>query len=353
MTRFTLTLLALTLSTLISFGQSAVLYGKVENWPTDTLHFTTLPFHSPYSAQSGFVLLDKAGGYILKFPEIKAPFVFSVTAEKKFINQSQRLFLFDNLTDQYYYGQCVKLYTYTVSTLYLEPGDSLRVDLRKQKRYGHTELDFYGNSKASQEYFQTLFDLDSEFGDLIQDEAFSNASKLISEATQKKLKQLEEKKENLSPFVYDYAKAEIRYSGKVELLKSLRTKSDRVLDYLFKKKMPASIRRTLEIPKNKLAYATLTSEQFNEYLELYLHYKLSVKRHKFVRHQALNTEKFDFALRTLPKSTLYHYLANRLLEADKSAEINALYHKLLKKYPAGELNNQLVEKFGSMAQSNH
>jgi hypothetical protein len=335
------------------FGEETSIKGKVNNWPTDTVYLSTLPFHSPYSSMDDFVLLSSDNTFKYTFDAKKEPFVLFLTPERKFLDLRNDL-LFENLTEEYYRGYCKKFYTDPITTYLIEPGTETIVELTKTKRYGETLIKFLNTNKYNSEYYQTTFELDQKFDEILDerfDEALTdltNIDKAIINLQKKQkeiLTSLEQNKTYLSPLLYNYTKAEIEFGARKEFLRYLLLDHKDNSSKLFENGISKGILTIVEFDKENINHETLISQEYNEFIELYLIFKNSVQKNKLTVYKQFDAEKFEFALQELPQVSKYYYLANNLLQSNNIEANKKLYERLILEYPEGELNNKLIEKY--------
>lgn len=343
--------------------------GKVHNWLSDTIYLTTLNYYSPYSNETYYQTLSKDSTFHFNFDEIDQPIIIQLSATKSSIDQNINALLFDNLTDKHYFGQCAKFNTFKVSTYLLEPNDSILVEInfnswveklsnKKAKRlrsmgievekdntirdYGKTGLTFGNKDKKSLEYYQKWFAVDDKFDSQIElSKNPENAFKKVVLLQEKLLADLHEEESNITPFLYKYLKTSIEFSAKKEFLKDLILKNK---EYL-KGDVSNEILDFLKFDKQNIDYSTLLCDQFNDYLEFYLTYKINDEKKRTNTYYEFSSEKFDFVLKELPEKSQYSYLANQLLHQQNSIENKNLYNRFLKSFPKGNLNKKLKEKF--------
>jgi len=103
-----------------------------------------------------------------------------------------------------------------------------------------------------------------------------------------------------------------------------------------------------------LTLHTLISEEYNKYLELYLNFKINIQNKNFAIDSKFNRQKIKMAIKSLPNESLYYYLANHLLQCNRNQLLQdigneeadeELITKTITKYPNGELNDKLTEKY--------
>lgn len=328
--------------------------GKVHNWPTDTVYFATFTFHSPYSTTEGFQLLTPERTFEQIFGQVNEPFIVFLTPERKFLDLRNDV-LFENLTDKYYRGYCQKFYDYPITTYLVEPGSETNVELTKTKRYDKTLIEFSNANKYNSEFYQTTFELDNGFDAVL--DARANAAlkdlKNIDQAirnwndkVQELLVGLNKEQPYISPYLYKYTKSEIEFGGKKEFLRYLLLDHKDEAAALFANQIPEDINTVIEFDKDNVDHATMLSQEYNEFLELYLTFKLSKQNSKLITYKAFDEEKFAFALQELPKASGYYYLANNLLHISPNVNTKQLVARLAALYPKGDLNDKLVEKYG-------
>jgi len=277
---------------IIADGQVTEIKGKVHKWPTDTVYIATLPFHSPYLNFVDYQIISKDSTFDFKFQDIKEPFVFFVSPEKESVNGQIKRLLYDNLTDQHYYGHCIKVYTYGITTYLIEPDKVIDIDLtfiswteqlsnetaekyrsygiqisadNKVRNVGKTKIEFLNPDKFGYDYYQKSFILDDKCDKaLARKKNISSAIKSLEKTEQKLLSDLERVKTSISPFLYDYIKSEIEFGARKELLKYLRFEHENYLSTLFNQAILAEILEIIEFDKKNINYATMINEEYNE-----------------------------------------------------------------------------------------
>lgn len=333
--------------------KKATIKGKVDNWPTDTVYFATFTFHSPYSTSEGFQILKSDKTFEYTFDRVDQPFIVFLTPERKFLNLRNDV-VFENLTDKYYKGYCGKFYDYPITTYLIEPGTETKVELTKTGRYDQTIIKFLNTNAYNSAYYQTTFVLDQGLDEVL-DERFDatlknlgnidNAIGNLNNKLNELLANLDKEQRYISPFLYQYTKAEIEFGGKKEFLRYLLLNHKEEASKLFSNKIPEKINKVIEFNKEKVDYATLISQEYNEFLELYLSFKYSKQKNKLITYKAFDKEKFGFALKELPKASTYYYLANNLLHLNPNKGAKELVTQLIDLYPDGKLNDKLSKKY--------
>ena len=327
--------------------------GKVHNWPTDTIYFATFPFHSPYSSVEGYQILSPDKTFEFNKNNVDKPFVLFLTPERKFLDLRNDV-LFENLTDEYYRGYCQRFYNYPITTFLIEPGTETKVELTKTTRYGKTNIKFLNSNKYNTAFYQTTFVLDAGLDEVLDsrfdvtlkdlnniDHAIKNLNNKLNEL----FIELDKEKRFISPFLYKYTKSEIEFGAKKEFLRYLLLDHKDEASKLFRNKLPEKINNVIEFNKENVDYATLISQEYNEFLELYLNFKFSKLKNKLITYKEFDKEKFDFALKELPQVSKYYYLANNLLHINYDEQSTELATALIELYPNGGLNDKLLAKY--------
>ncbi|MBN2612350.1 MAG: hypothetical protein JXB00_12395 [Bacteroidales bacterium] len=343
--------------------------GKVHNWTTDTVYCFTTPFYSPFSFESYYQIISDDSTFEFGFDDIDKPIIFQLTPSKRTVDENINTLMFSTLTNKHYYGQCNKFYTFYATTYLVEPNDSIVVDLKlnswvetlSKKRakqlksigvqisddntvrdYGKTDIIFINANKKSLEYFQKWFDLEDKFDSKIErslnkESALKNVTNLKNQL----LSDLNDYKLNITPLLYEVLQNGIEFAARYELLKYLILNEEPYLDepYLY------NLSEFVEFDKDKVNNNTIITEEYNEFLEFYLSFKLSKQQKKYIIYKAFDKEKYEFAILELPEISKYYYLANNLLFSDNSSDFKNLANRLIKDYPNGELNNDLIEKY--------
>ncbi|MDO5969288.1 hypothetical protein Q4Q35_05660 [Flavivirga aquimarina] len=361
-----------------------IIKGQVKDWPTDSTYLQTMPFHSPHSSELYAKIISKKGTFSFDFEDIKAPFVVQIFATKELANFNKEELLYNNLTEDYYIRQCVKFYTYGKVTLLIEPNKTLEIDLtyntslttlkpedvEKHIKIGakvskkntiindsQMSINFKGGDIFQNEYYQKSFELDKMVDrrlEIYKDMPLDNAILGYQKITQKLLNDLEAKKERLSLTFYNYIKAEIEFGAKYQFLRFLMLDKNNEMDTFFSKGIPKDILDVLSFDKTKVNKTIMVSEEFNNFIEMYLNFKLSEKNKKLILNDGFGFHKIRIAIRNLPKASVYYYLANNLLQTNreklmkviKSEEaVEELITKTITKYPNGELNDKLMVKY--------
>ncbi|WP_308991349.1 hypothetical protein QLS71_001255 [Mariniflexile litorale] len=326
---------------------------RVHNWPTDTVYFATFTFHSPYSTVEGFQILTPDKNFELNKENVDKPFVLFLTPERKFLDLRKDV-LFENLTDKYFRGYCQRFYDYPITTYLIEPGTETEVELTKTTRYGKTLVKFLNPNKYNSEYYQTTFELDNGFDEVLDPrfdatlkdiKNIDNAIRNLNNKLNELLTKLDKEQQYISPFLYNYTKSEIEFGGKKEFLRYLLLDHKEETSKIFRNKIPEKINNVIEFKKENIDYATLISQEYNEYLELYLNFKLSKLKNKLITYKEFDKEKFDFALKELPQTSKYYYLANNLLHLNYNEQTKELVTTLIDLYPDGKLNDKLLKKY--------
>lgn len=332
-----------------------ILKGKVHNWPTDTVYFATFTFHSPYSTVEGFQVLKPDKTFEYTFDQVDQPFIAFLTPERKFLELRNDI-VFENLTNKYYRQYCEKFYDYPITTYLIEPGTETKVELTKTKRYDKTLIKFLNADIYNSAYYQTTFVLDKGLEEVLDPrydptlkdiKNIDNAIKNLNNKLNELLTNLEKEQPKISPFLYKYTKSEIKFGGKKEFLRYLLLDHKEEASKIFNNKIPEKINKVIEFNKKDIDYATMISQEYNEFLELYLTFKFSKLKNKLIIYKEFDNEKFDFALKELPHASKYYYLANNLLHLTYNEKTKLLVTRLVKLYPNGKLNDKLLKKYNS------
>lgn len=373
----------ISLSSLL-ISQAQVTYstikGKVVNWPTDTVYLQCMTFYSPYSSETKMQKLDNDSTFSFKLKNKDIPLIVQLywNSDNVELNKMELVFLnYD--PDYYYYGHCRKFYTYAVSTFLLEPEKTLNVKLtanrtfeklndEKAERYRkigakvlenntietirETTIEFYGENIFSCEYFQKSFNLvnivDKRL-ELYRNKPIEKVVESYTKIKNKLLDHLEAEKGNLSAISYEYLKAEIEFGARVEFLKFLmfqNAEGSVIMDSLFANKIPQTILDVVEFDKIKISPVVMASEAYNKYLELYLTFKMNVQNLMFLNFYEFSMSKCKTAINELPEMSAYYYLAGQLLHTMRTESfVEDLVISTIKKFPEGELNDLLLEKY--------
>lgn len=351
--------------------------GKVKNWITDTVYFTTLPYHSPFSNETFYQTLSNDSTFYLSFNEIKKPIILQISPRKITIDRNINALLYDNLTEKHYFGQCEKFNTYNITTYLLEPSDSILVEINynswiekisdkkakylkslgveiiegnKVRDYGKSKLAFLNTDKNSLEYYQKWFGIDDKYDSEIEMSlSVKSAFEKVSNVKNKLISDLNQEKPNITPFLYEHLLAYIEFGAKKEFLKNLILEER---DYL-RGKVPIEILEFLEFDKNNIGYSTILCDQYNDYLEFYLTYKMNKKTGNDNTYYKFNEEKYELVKRELPKVSQYHYLANQLLHQKNTEKNQTLTIQLIKENPQGDLNDKLRHKIITVANNGY
>ena len=84
---------------------------------------------------------------------------------------------------------------------------------------------------------------------------------------------LDKEQPYISPFLYNYIKAEIEFGARKEFLRYLLLDHKGSASKLFENGTPADIMAVVEFDKENIGYATVISQEYNEFIELYLNFK--------------------------------------------------------------------------------
>lgn len=236
-----------------------------------------------------------------------------------------------------------------MTTYFIEPGSEIIVELTKTSRYGETEIEFSNNNAYNSGYYQSTFDIDQRFDEtLTLAKTTEKAIQNIGKKLDRYLTNLDKKRSYISPFLYGYTNAEIQFGAKKEFLRYLMLDHKEETAELFKNGIPAQIKEVIGFDADDVDYTTLISQEYNEFVELYLNFRNSEIKNELTIFKTFDKEKFDLALIELPQPSRYYYLANNLLYANCNEETEELYTRLIEYYPEGELNNKLTEKYIKM-----
>ncbi len=363
-----------------------IIKGTVHNWSTDTIYMQTMPFNSPHSSELKYQIISKDSTFSFEFENIEKPIVVQLYLSKKNAETNKEQLLLLNLTDKYYYGHCIKFYTYGTTTFLLEPNKVLNVDLErnwsisqlsseKAEKYRElgikvsenntmeitqkTSIRFAEPNSFQDEYYQKTFNLDDKFDkrlDIYKTRTIGEAIISFKKINQKTLNNLELEKDKLSPVFYDYIKAEIEFGARKEFLKFLMLSKEKEIDTFFSKEIPKEIIDIIEFDKSKINASTLISEEYNKFLMLYLNFKMNIQNKKYNINYKDDIQKIRTAIRNFPKESVYYFLANHLLQPQVNREyliktikneeaVEELITKTITKYPEGELNDKLIKKY--------
>lgn len=325
-----------------------IIKGKVHLWPTDTIYLQTLPFHSPYSSVLRYQLISKDSTFNFQFDKADNPFVFFISSQKKIVDQQIKGLLFDNLTKEHYWGNCIKIYTYGKTTNLIEPGDTMDMDIT-WNGWKKTDIDFKGLNKFKYEYYQKSFDLDDKADKALSVTSSENMDWAISNlknTTQNLLDNLKLDKGKLSPAFYDYIKAEIEFGARKEFLKYLWSKKENHLkEIVATGKIPDKYAEILAFNKSSINDAVLISEEYNEFVEEYVNFLTNIANKEFKKFNPFSVKKLKIVAEELPEKSVYHYVANQFLLIDAANEFKEIIKKFIVNYPNGELNSKLREKY--------
>jgi hypothetical protein len=229
---------------------------------------------------------------------------------------------------------------------YRRLGANIGVDNRA-RNVGETKISFVSPKKTDNEYYQKTLDIDQEIDDFVRPtDNIEFAVKEYKKIQNRLLNELASVEVTISPFLYEHLQSHIEFAVRKEFIKSLMFEANQTIaENLFAKKVPDYITEIIEFDKSEIGYATLISEEYNEYLELYLNFKISIKEGKYVKYQKFDKYKYDFAEKELPEISKYFYLANHLLHSENLDNGNDLAMKLMQEYPNGALNQKLYAKY--------
>jgi hypothetical protein len=357
-----------------------IIRGKVKNWPTDSIYLQTMPFHSPHSIELKTQILSKDGTFAFVFENRNKPFIIQLYSKKREADTNKKELLFLNYTDKYYYGHCVKFYTYGASTFLVEPNTILEVELtsnRSQTKLNQEDADrykkagaiiasdnmidninetgirFIGSDSIKNEYYQKTFDIEDKIDnrlELYQNKPIEEAIISYKKISTKLLNELESNRDNLSSVFYNYIKAEIEFGARLELLKLImfpqKGGSEEILNTFFSNEIPKELTELIEFDKTTITPSTLISEEYNKFLEVYINFKINSLSKKFSRYNEFSIQKCKTAIKYLPEESAYCYLANHLLQTVRQEEfVESLITSMIKKFPNGDLNEKLMKLY--------
>jgi len=361
------------ISTLNAQNDKTVIKGKVHKWPSDTIYIQTLPFFSPYSNVLDYTLINKDSTFSYEFTKIKKPIVFHVGSNKDQLNENAEKLLFDSLTEEHYWGFCNKFYDYGLSTHLIDNGNVIEVNLtnnsyytkvtleveKEAKKYGiklsagdtifsaqKTNVMHLGSNNFQNDFYQKSFTLDNILDQKLETFEFKpivEAVEDLKKMTEKLLGGLELERKNLSPLFFNYIKSEIIFGAKKEFLKFLRFSKEEELNVLFSKEIPKEIIDIVELKASDINDATLISEEYTEYVELYLNFKMNILNKKYIVYNKLDDAKIKIIKESLPKESAYYYLSNQFLHHKDSIKRDVIL-EVIKNNPKGELNQLMLSK---------
>lgn len=325
-----------------------IIKGKVHRWPTDTIYLNTLPFHSPYSNVLKYKLISKDSTFNFQFENTDKSFVFFITSQKKVVDQQTKGLLFDNLAEEHYWGNCIKIYTYGKTTNLVEAGEELDMDITWDG-WNKTDVNFKGPNKFKHEYYQKSFDLEDKADKVLSGSSSENIEWAISNlknVTQSLLDDLKLDKDKLSLVFYDYIKAEIEFGVRKEFLKYLWSKKENTLkEIVATGKIPDKFLEILAFNKYLINDATLINEEYNEFVEEYVNFLTNIANKGYKKFNPFSLQKLKIVATELPEKSVYHYVANQFLLIDDASEFKGIIKKFIVQYPNGDLNSKLREKY--------
>ena len=358
----------------------SVICGKVVNWPTDTIYLQTMPFYSPFSSEIKFQTLSKDSTFNFELENKDIPWVIQLYSKKVYVEMNREQLLTLNYTNDFYYGHCIKFYTYSANTFLLEPNHVLEIELKCNRtfeklspemaesyrlaggtildnnmieQFNETNIQFTGENPFQYEYFQKTFNLQDKVDnrlELYENGPIEKAIESYAKIRKKLLDNLEVKKEKLSPTFYEYIKAEIEFGARVEFLKYLMfsylDEENESLNSFYSNEIPEEIMDIIEFDKNQITPVVLASEAYNKYLELYLNFKMNIQNKKYSAYNEFSMQKCKTAISELPKESAYYYLSGQLLQTLRTEDfVEDLVIATIKAFPEGELNDKLMEKY--------
>lgn len=358
------------------FGQETIIKGKLYNWTTDTVYICELPFHSPYSYSIRYKIMNRDSSFIFNLTNKDKPFVFLLSPKKKFIDNQIKELLFDNLKENHYYGHCSKFYLNSTPTFLVEPGKTIDIELTYNvitehltpekanylkklgvdvaedntvQDFGEAKINFIGEDNFQNEYYQKSFMLDDIIDKALSAPSSQNLDFAISKINyieKSLLDDLEKNGEKLSPFFYEYIKSEIEFGTRKEFLKYLRFQKEEYLKEIIKSgEIPTKFFDIIAFNTYKVNEATLLSEEYNEYVENYVNFIMSITKGEYIKYHPFNMEKVSVITEELPNNSLYYYVVNHLLIGDIDDERKMIAKEMIERYSDGELNDKLKGKF--------
>ncbi|GAA3558512.1 hypothetical protein [Snuella lapsa] len=360
--------------------------GKVHFWPTDTIYLQTMPFHSPHLSELKHQIVSKDSTFSFEFKNIDKPFVVQLFMSEQNAKLNKEHLLYNNLTDQYFYNQCEKFYTYGTTTFLLEPNRTLNIELERNwsiskltpqmaKKYRETgvevskdntleatqktSISFLGENTFQNEYFQKSFSLDNKIDnrlDIYKTLPIDKAIISLKKIRRNFLDELEKNKNKLSPTFYNYIYAEIEFSIKKEFLRFLMLTKEKEMNVFYTNEIPQEIMDIIEFDNENINIETLISESYNKFLPLYLNFKLNIKNKSYQRYYEYDINKIRTAIKNFPEKSVYYFITNYLLQPQTNRKemiktikneeaVEELILKTILKYPNGELNDKLIEKY--------
>ncbi len=374
--RIMITILVIPVFTLRGLGQQTIVEGTVHNWPTDTVYLCELPFHSPYSYSLQKFVFNKDSSFKFTVDGKEKAFSCFIAPKMKAVNKQLESLLFNNLTDEHYWGHCIKVYTYGTSTFLVEPDKGLDIELsysswpekvspemyKKMKalgattvgkdkilQIGHTKITFNNPDPEKHEFYQTSFNWDNQCDMALERSSSKNvmfALINLKNTRKKLLTDLEGSRGSLSPAFYDYLYAEIEFGAKKEFFKYLKyEKADYLREIIASGEIPSEIAEFIALDRSVLTETGIINEEYIEYLEFYLNFIKSLAEGEYKEYHSFDMDKLVLVSEELPPSSAYYYLANQLLHTSETEELASICGRFLEMHPDMELNEKLKGKY--------
>ena len=357
--------------------QITILKGKVHKWVSDSVYISHLPFHSAHSSFTEFHLLSKDSTFQFQWENLKEPIIISVSPLKSFSKTIIEELIYENLTEDYFYSECLK-FIQNGNTIYLiNPNTTTEIEItantwvdslsekranyfrkrgvnipknNKIRDYGKSIISFINDSNNfNNYYFQDFFELRNQIDEVFDSYGAKNFTMAIAKLEKTKqalLLNLKQNKDKFLPFLYQYYKSDIEYSVKKELLKYLTFRKKAIYKEIVKSgKVPEKMAQILAFDRDNINPITLKTQMYNEYVEFYINFVMNLEEKKYIEFRPLSIKKINVAFSELPSESAYYYISNHLLNVKDINLFKKKSQEIISRFPQGELNEKLKTKF--------
>ena len=357
--------------------QVTTLKGKVYKWVSDSIYISHLPFHSAHSSFTEFQLLSKDSTFQFQWKNLKEPIIVSASPLKSFSKMIIEELIYENLTEDYFYSECLKFIQNGNTIYFINPNMTTEIEItantwvdslsekranyfrkrgviipknNKIRDYGKSIISFINHSNTfNNHYFQGFFELRNQIDEVFDSYGSKNFTMAIAKLEKTKqalLLNLEENKGKLLHYSYQYFKSDIEFSAKKELLKYLTFRKKETYKEIIKTgKVPEKMANILAFDKFNINPIVLKTQMYNEYVEFYINFVMNLEEKKYIEFRPLSIKKINVAYSELPSESAYFYISNHLLNVKDINLFKKKSQEIISRFPQGELNEKLKTKF--------
>lgn len=342
-----------------SVYEKVVIHGIIlnnENGYFDSIFINELNFAFPYANGFDTIIYPKNNEFIIEW-YINKPLAFRLSAFN-FLKKNLDRVKLKQYDETYNYYLCGKHYLDRLD-FYVEPGDSLRIDLDSKDFKPRKKFDIKITGLETKPTFLKDFYIKysrSEIGeDLEKYEKgvpFEKAINIIERDKRKLERYLNSNKEVISKSLYDYCMYDIIYGaanayyleymdiGYLYFLKDTTGYLNANTDYF-------------NLPKLNDEKA-LISRQYRIYLENQINFSLNSSKNRIIEYNLPSIDKYEIAKKLLDGQIRYYYLSSMLGEITEMTydeSLESIFLDYFESYPDSKYSELIHERFNDWKKS--